>query len=172
MFFSRVFTIAAALLPLSAVASPTSQPDNRNPRNPSSLCPSVYNPDPYTLLNNFKAFNTQLFSGDAAGAFAKYVSPSITEHSTSGGGYNGDVAFLGALMPTVNIAVIAGLQQCNGNICWVHYKATPKSGGSPFINNVTAISDFYRYEGSCIVEHWDSVETASASTTNPLFPGN
>jgi len=175
MFFSRAFTIAACLLPLSAVASPTGLLDDRNlrcPSNPSSFCPNVCSPDETTLLSLFKDFTQELFAGNAQGAFAKYVSTSIIEHSASATNYNQDVNFLQALMPTVSVSVISGMQECNGNICWVHYKATPKSSGSPFINNVTAISDFYRYQGSCIVEHWDSVQTADASTTNPLFPGN
>jgi predicted SnoaL-like aldol condensation-catalyzing enzyme len=71
----------------------------------------------------------------------------------------------------VDVAVIAGLEGCKGDICAVHYKATPKASGSPFINNVTVITDIFKYNGSCIVEHWDSLQTADETTTNPLFPG-
>jgi len=175
MGFKHVFAVAATLLPLAAVAIPTSQAPAHHkrtcPSNVESYCPSVCDPDAATLESLFKAYNTQLFSGDVAGAFAKFVSPSLVDHASSGADFSDDVSFLSALFPTVDAAIIAGLELCTDDICFVHYKATPKAGGSPFISNVTAISDIYRYDGSCIVEHWDAVQTANEATTNPLFPG-
>lgn len=75
----------------------------------------------------------------------------------------------------MSVSVISGLEGCfetddGCHVCSVHYKASPKGDGS-LIKNVTVVSDFYKYEGSCIVEHWDSVTTADAGTTNGGFPG-
>ncbi|SCO78565.1 uncharacterized protein FRV6_02778 [Fusarium oxysporum] len=48
------------------------------------------------------------------------------------------------------------------NIAWVHYKSvTP---GSP----LTAVVDIFRFNGSCIMEHWDALEELPANATNPL----
>ncbi|KAH8596050.1 hypothetical protein B0O99DRAFT_686098 [Bisporella sp. PMI_857] len=48
------------------------------------------------------------------------------------------------------------------NIAWVHYKSvTP---GSP----LTAIVDVFRFNGSCIMEHWDAIEALPANAKNPL----
>jgi len=167
MFFSRAFAVAAALLPLSAVASTAAKRDSC-PSDASSYCPSVCTPDADTQLSLFKAFTNQLFTGNVSDAFATYVSPSITEHSATGSSFSDDVSFLSALFPTVTTTVISDIEFCSDSICIVHYEATPNS--DEFINNVTAITDIYRFDGSCIVEHWDSIETADASTTNPQFP--
>jgi predicted SnoaL-like aldol condensation-catalyzing enzyme len=111
------------------------------------------------------------WTNSLSSAFAKYVSPDVIDHSASVSDYNSSVAFLGALFPTVDVAVIAGLEGCKGNTCAVHYKVTPKASGS-LVTNVTVVSDIFKYNGSCIVEHWDSLQTADSTTTNPLFPGN
>jgi len=165
MLFQSFFTTAVAVLPLLASASPV--PDSE----PASYCPSTYCPDSSELAGLFDAFTAQVFSGDVAGAFAKYVDPNITEHSTAGTNYGADVGFLSLLIPTVTIHIIAGIQGCFGDICGIHYSATPIPGDNSLITNITSISDWYRYDGTCIAEHWDSVQTADGSTLNPLFPG-
>ncbi|KAF2671430.1 hypothetical protein BT63DRAFT_477915 [Microthyrium microscopicum] len=125
----------------------------------------------------FKAFQLELFSGDVSDAFAKYVSTDLIEHTSSANSFGSDVGFLSALFPTVDISTVGNdLTGCfrrddGAPICTSHYKATPKAGVQGFIQNVTAISDYYRYDGTCIVEHWDSTMTASATTSNPAFPG-
>jgi len=164
MLLQNFIKATFAFLPLLALAIPV--PDDA----PASYCPSTYCPDLEEETALFEAFTTQFFSGDVAGAFAKYVSPDIIEHSTAGTNYASDVGFLSALIPTVDIHIIAGIQGCFGSICGIHYSSTPKPTGS-LITNVTSISDWYRYDGTCIVEHWDSVQTANENTTNPLFPG-
>jgi predicted SnoaL-like aldol condensation-catalyzing enzyme len=48
------------------------------------------------------------------------------------------------------------------NIAWVHYKSvTP---GTP----LTAVVDIFRFNGSCIMEHWDAIEALPTNATNPL----
>ncbi|PVI03673.1 hypothetical protein DM02DRAFT_611977 [Periconia macrospinosa] len=48
------------------------------------------------------------------------------------------------------------------NIAWVHYKNI--APGSP----LTAVVDVYRFNGSCIMEHWDVIQSLPADAINPL----
>ncbi|KAJ7036704.1 hypothetical protein C8F04DRAFT_1181055 [Mycena alexandri] len=47
-------------------------------------------------------------------------------------------------------------------IGWVHWRLD--GGGYPA---PTAVVDVYRFEGACIVEHWDIVQTLPADAINP-----
>ncbi|USP82867.1 snoal-like polyketide cyclase family [Curvularia clavata] len=47
------------------------------------------------------------------------------------------------------------------DIAWVHYKST--TPGSP----LTAIVDVFRFNGSCIMEHWDVIESLPTNAPNP-----
>jgi predicted SnoaL-like aldol condensation-catalyzing enzyme len=170
MRFSSIVAVAASFLTFGSVSA------NKD----KSYCPSQGGISHAQRVQLFKQFTDELFSAtnngsEVAAAFAKYVSPSLIEHTASSNSFGSDVGFLSALFPTVNVAIIAGIEGCfkstvGGHICTVHYKATPKSAQS-FITNTTVISDYYRYDGTCIVEHWDSTMTANAQTTNPNFPG-
>jgi predicted SnoaL-like aldol condensation-catalyzing enzyme len=177
MLLSGLFIAIAAVAALpNACAAPGKQPSKQ----PKSYCPSQRNIDHAERLQLFEAFTTELFSatknGSAVAAtFAKYVSPSLIEHTAASSNYGSDVGFLSLLFPTVTVSLISGLQGCfksvsNEDICTAHYKAEPDNAQS-FISNTTVISDFYRYDGTCIVEHWDSSQTANSQTTNPNFPG-
>jgi predicted SnoaL-like aldol condensation-catalyzing enzyme len=168
MLFSSILAVAASFLTIGSVSATR------------SFCPSQGGISHSERFQLFKAFTNELFSATSNGSaiasvFAKYVSPNLVEHTSASSSFGSDVGFLTVLFPTVNVAIISGLEGCfkstaGGQICTVHYKATPKSAQS-FITNTTAISDYYRYDGTCIVEHWDSSMTASAATTNPNFPG-
>ncbi|KAF2670578.1 hypothetical protein BT63DRAFT_413289 [Microthyrium microscopicum] len=186
MYFSNAITIAASALALcgTVAASPAPAVGPQARAAAKSFCPNKEDDvDTGRRLNLFKQFNTLLFSGsqtpaNVAAAFAQYVSPNLIEHTASANSYGADVGFLTALFPTVDITIIPGLQDCfptnentNKGICAIHYKATPKPGVQSFITNTTVISDFYKYDGVCITEHWDSTQTANAATTNPGFPG-
>ncbi|KAF5257406.1 hypothetical protein FOXYS1_12071 [Fusarium oxysporum] len=124
----------------------------------------------------FQEYNQQLhIKKDVAGAFAKYVSPDLIEHTQSTGTYDENVAFLTALLPLVNITIISDLVSCGKSIasqpiCSLHYKVVPNSPGAG-ITNTSVLTDVYRYEDSCIVEHWDSLLIGSSATTNPNWPG-
>lgn len=48
------------------------------------------------------------------------------------------------------------------NIAWVHYKNI--ASGSP----LTAVVDIFRFNGSCIMEHWDVIQSLPADAINPL----
>jgi hypothetical protein len=68
MRFSHFSAAVAALLPLSVVAVPTDDYSKRScPSDATSYCPCVCSPDEDTRESLFKAFNDQLWSGDATG---------------------------------------------------------------------------------------------------------
>lgn len=48
------------------------------------------------------------------------------------------------------------------DLAWVHLKV--EDPGKP----VTAIFDLYRFNGSCIAEHWDVIQALPANAPNPL----
>jgi predicted SnoaL-like aldol condensation-catalyzing enzyme len=50
----------------------------------------------------------------------------------------------------------------DGNLAWVHLKV--EDPGKP----VTAIFDLYRFDGSCIAEHWDVIQELPENAPNPL----
>jgi len=188
MYFSNAITIAASALALCGTVAASPVAAALAPRATTaakSYCPNKQDDvDTGDRLKLFKAFNTLLFSGSAtpanvAAAFAQYVSPNLIEHTASANGFSADVGFLTALLPTVDIKIIGGLQDCfptnedtNKGVCAIRYAATPKPGVQSFITNTTVISDFYKYDGVCITEHWDSTQTANSATTNPGFPGS
>ncbi|GKT61872.1 snoaL-like polyketide cyclase family protein [Colletotrichum tofieldiae] len=53
-------------------------------------------------------------------------------------------------------------QALQDNIAYFHYKS--ETPGSP----ITAIVDMFRFEESCIMEHWDVIESLPADAKNPL----
>jgi hypothetical protein len=174
----KYISLAATLLGLAAAA-----PSHIKARGDStSYCPG-YEVSSDDRLALFNAFNAELFDAansnnadEVAAAFATYVSPDLIEHTASADSYGADVGFLSTLLPGTTLTLIGGLSGCFCNtkgqpVCTIHYAAVPDASGS-ILPNVTAISDFYRYEGSCIVEHWDTTYIATDTTTNPAFPGS
>ncbi|KIW02611.1 uncharacterized protein PV09_06059 [Verruconis gallopava] len=180
---SKHLKVALTILSLSLVATASTPRHLVRRGDPESYCPSFGDITDDERLSLFNAFTQMLFDAannkdaDEVGlAFSKYVSPELIEHTASASSYGADVGFLSTLLPGTTVTPIGGLSGCfnstNGDpICTIHYAARP-DGSSSLIPNVTAISDFYRYDGSCIVEHWDSTYIASATTTNPNFPGS
>lgn len=178
---SKYISVAIAVLgvPLGTLAAPSS---NLLPRVGDSYCPGFEVTDA-ERLTLFNAMNEVLFyaanANDASAveaAFASFYSPDLIEHTAASDSYASDVGFLTALLPGTAIELLGGLSGCFLNtkgqsICTIHYKATP-DGPDSLIPAVTAISDFYRYEGSCIVEHWDTTYIAGETTTNAGFPGS
>lgn len=178
---SRYVSVAIAALSLPATAFARSATP-LSARQSGSYCPGFEVTDA-ERLEIFNGMNEMLFhaanNDDASAveaAFATFYSPELIEHTSASDSYASDVQFLSALLPGTTVELVGGLSGCFYNmkgqpICTIHYKATPDSADS-LIPAVTAISDFYRYEGSCIVEHWDTTYIAGETTTNANFPGS
>jgi len=178
---SKYVSAAIAVLALPA-ATIAGQSSTLKTRQSDSYCPGFEVTDA-ERLEIFNGMNELLFhaanSDDASAvedAFATFYSPDLIEHTAASDSYASDVKFLSALLPGTTVELVGGLSGCFKNtkgqpICTIHYKATPDSSDS-LIPAVTAISDFYRYEGSCIVEHWDTTYVKGDTTTNADFPGS
>lgn len=175
-YISAAFAVFG--LPLATLAS--SSPSRLLPRG-ESYCPGFDVTDD-ERLEIFDAMNELLFhaanNDDPSAvetAFATFYHPDLVEHTAASDSYASDVGFLTALLPGTTVELVGGLSGCFTNmkgqpVCTVHYKATPE-GPDSLISDVTAISDFYRYDGSCIVEHWDTTYVKGETTTNAGFPG-
>ena len=92
---------------------------------------------------------------------SSYVSPDLIEHSPQATSEGATVGFLSQLFPSIDIIIIH--QTFENGIGVVHVGAT--GSGVP---NKTAIVDLWRMDQSCTVEHWDVIQTADASTINPI----
>ncbi|KAH7036827.1 hypothetical protein B0J12DRAFT_703346 [Macrophomina phaseolina] len=54
-------------------------------------------------------------------------------------------------------------QAFDANRGFVHYRQDTAGAAEP-----SAIVDLYRFEGTCIMEHWDVIQERPANATNPL----
>ncbi|KUL87651.1 hypothetical protein ZTR_05943 [Talaromyces verruculosus] len=96
-------------------------------------------------LTLFQAYNIELHvQKNVSGAFAKYVSPNLLEHTASADGYNQLISSLSASLPNVNITFIENLIVCgtsvaNQPVCTLHYKVEPLNRNAG-IDNTTVTS--------------------------------
>lgn len=66
------------------------------------------------------------------------------------------------IWPLSNITLVhTALDESFG---WAHYKLEMQSSGQPF----SAVVDVFRFNGTCIMEHWDVQQMLPANATNPL----
>ena len=112
--------------------------------------------------SRFDAFVHSLYiTKNLTNAYGGYVSLDYIQHNPFvGQGPAASIECLSHVLPKANITIFhLGLD--NG-VGWVHWRAI---GLGP---EETAITDVFRWNGSCIVEHWDVVEARPANATNPL----
>ncbi|GJC79844.1 snoaL-like polyketide cyclase family protein [Colletotrichum tofieldiae] len=51
----------------------------------------------------------------------------------------------------------------DNNVAYIHYRMDLVGGGQPF-----AVVDVFRFEGTCIMEHWDVAQQRPVNATNPI----
>lgn len=51
----------------------------------------------------------------------------------------------------------------DNSIAYIHYRMDLIGGGQP-----SAVVDVFRFDGTCIVEHWDVAQQRPANATNPI----
>lgn len=127
----------------------------------ASYCPP-YGASPWEQEKLFNEFVVDFYvDNNITKAFTTYVSEGYIQHNPFiPDGRDAVIAILGSFPPPVVPTVIVH-QLFQNNIGVVHHKdITP---GQP----ITAVADFYRYNGSCIVEHWDVIQSVPANATNP-----
>ncbi|TDZ40507.1 hypothetical protein CTRI78_v010282 [Colletotrichum trifolii] len=49
------------------------------------------------------------------------------------------------------------------NTAYIHYRSESTGAAEP-----SAVVDIFRFDGSCMVEHWDVIQERPANATNPL----
>jgi predicted SnoaL-like aldol condensation-catalyzing enzyme len=152
--FSIKFLLVALLAVLPAVTSASTIRSDYD-----SNCPGKWvNEDRQReLLNEFVNLIQQK---QVATAYNTYVAADLIEHDPNI--LDGRQASIDTLTPTIQTADIQIVHKLvDGGIGCVHSKVT--FPGQPF----SAIADFFRFNGSCIVEHWDVMQSLPASSVNP-----
>lgn len=103
-----------------------------------------------------------LIEKDPIGALQRHVSEDYIQHNPSvlSGLQAAIDAFEYFLSPQIDYTVISTDFDCGR--AWINYRMDVL-GYLP-----SAVADLYRFEGSCIVEHWDVLEVKPVNGTNPL----
>jgi predicted SnoaL-like aldol condensation-catalyzing enzyme len=126
-----------------------------------TYCP----PRPASLFEQrviFDAFVEAFYvEGNVTGAFTQYVALDYIQHNPFIlSGRAAAIAALSVPGPATTLTIVHQLY--DGNIGSVHHKDV--AAGSPLV----AVADYYRFDGSCIMEHWDVTQSLPANATNPL----
>lgn len=156
-YLKGLSSAATLLSPLASAQNTTSTTI------PSSFC--VPHPvDSSTQRDLFNAFLNAFYGQkNLTLAFGTYVSTNYTQHNPFV--LNGPVAaitYLANLIPGTTYTTLHSTFDTESQIGWVHNRADTATSPS------TALTDLYRWSGSCIVEHWDVIEALPANSTNPL----
>lgn len=109
-----------------------------------------------------------LSTHDYAGALAMHVADNVTQHDPRIG--DGSVAWLHALTePGATHATVEIVHDLFDNGLGITHSRV--EGGNGTKAWVRARADFYRFEGTCIVEHWDVVQGwgGSGANAHPMF---
>ncbi|KAJ2971953.1 hypothetical protein NQ176_g7433 [Zarea fungicola] len=119
------------------------------------------------LRASFDAFIYQFYQQrDFQGAMDKYVSPTLIQHNPQLA--NGSQAQTNAV-----ISILANYDGPEFQIVLVDEQKGYASVFNRFRGKAgtglpaTGVTDIYRFEGSCMVEHWDVIESLPANSTNP-----
>jgi len=124
---------------------------------------------PWEQSANFADFvQTVYFEKNASKGFTEHALESYIQHNPNiPTGRNASITYLSANAPYWEITVVH--QGFDSGIGFVHWKLEfyPYNDTS-----FDAIGDFYRYDGSCIAEHWDAIQPAPPTdrvNPNPLI---
>ncbi|KAJ4327634.1 hypothetical protein N0V84_001883 [Fusarium piperis] len=148
----------SALAWVGATASYAPRPHARLPNCPSR--PATPSQQRAILKQFVQAFYVER---NATKALGNHVADDYIQHNPNvlSGRQNAIDAlgpFLGAA--AVNITVLR--QAFDDNLAFIHYRVDAP-GGEP-----SATVDIYRLDGTCIVEHWDVMQTRDPNSVNPL----
>lgn len=128
----------------------------------ASYCPSRA-ADPAEQLSILNQFIQKFYiNKDVPTAFADHFDRNYIEHNPNAlSGWNEtNIAGLAGLIASSNFTIMHSA--LDNNAGYVHFRQD--TSGSP----PTAIVDVVRFNGSCIVEHWDVSEARPENTVNPL----
>ncbi|KAJ2933203.1 hypothetical protein H1R20_g3898, partial [Candolleomyces eurysporus] len=157
--------IAVLLLSVSAMALNVARTDTAGKKPPhSKVCdPNAKGKDlekrRYDAVADFA--DLFLFKQDIRAAFDKYVPGEYIQHNPraeQGRDFAIEVLTAGAASGIVSTNLTFFVGQGYG---FMHYK-------SVFMNTTYAIVDYFRFKGTCIVEHWDVLQEITGNEPNPI----
>jgi len=159
--FSSLLASSLLLLNVSGVfAHPGGSPNN------GLTCVPGRRAAPDQQSANFARFVQTLFvQKNVAKGFNEHALESYIQHNPDMlSGRNTSIAYLSENAPHWTITIAH--QGFDNGIGFIHWKLSyPPFGAQDFM----VVADFFRYEGSCIAEHWDSIQPAPpADRVNPL----
>ena len=165
MQLSLAYTVLAAALVMTqpAMASPA-----RSKQNLTSYCDPGHRVTRPRIRSIFDAFVEEFyFQRDFQGAVDTYVSPNLIQHNPQiANGSQAQVNAVTAILanydgPEFQLALVD--EERGYGVVYSRFQG--KQGtGLP----VTGVADVYRFEGSCMVEHWDVIEALPPNSTNPV----
>lgn len=165
MQLSLAYTAIAAAFVMTqpAMAAPA-----YSTRNLASYCDPGHPTTGPQMRSIFNAFVEQFYlQRDFQGAMDKYVSPNLIQHNPQIA--NGSQAQVDAVTtilanydgPEFQLAIVD--EERRYGVVYSRFRG--KAGtGLP----VAGVADVYRFEGSCMVEHWDVIESLPPNSTNPV----
>lgn len=127
----------------------------------SSYCPST--PANHSVQTKiFHEFVQKFYiDKDPKTAFLDHVDVNYIQHNPNAlSGRDNAIAFLEPLIPTTNMTLMHVAFM--NNTGYAHFRQDAP-GQLP-----DAIVDILRFNGSCIVEHWDVIQARPVNATNPL----
>ncbi|KAH6999313.1 hypothetical protein EDB80DRAFT_584018 [Ilyonectria destructans] len=104
------------------------------------------------------------YERNATKALLDYVSKEYIQHNP--GALSGRQKTLDVLEPVLSSDAIEFTVlrlAFDNNLAFVHYRMDIVGGGEP-----SAIVDVYRFNGTCIMEHWDVIQERDSNSLNPL----
>ena len=160
MRLSLYKAVAALSISSSAVASPLENLTSYcNPSRPASgnELRGIF----YDYVEEF------YFQRDFAGATNKYVALNLIQHNPQIA--NGSAAQIAAVTsilanydgPNFELALVD--EERGYGIVFNQFIGKPGTGLP-----LSAVVDIWRFEGTCIVEHWDAIEALPPNSTNPV----
>ena len=122
----------------------------------STACPPQYASE-IQQRQNFEAFVQGFYvNKTVAQAFDKYVWVDYIQHNPDvPQGRDAAITYLEGVIPSASIQIVH--QAFDNNTGYVHH----------YDSDYIKIVDVYRFDGSCIVEHWDVIANLNASEINP-----
>ncbi|TDZ15861.1 hypothetical protein C8034_v003607 [Colletotrichum sidae] len=101
---------------------------------------------------------------NATKALLNHVSESYIQHNPGAlSGRNNTLAVLAPFLSPATVTNTILNKGLDNNIAFIHYRMDIAGGGQP-----TAVVDVFRFEGTCIMEHWDVAQQRPVNATNPL----
>lgn len=157
MRVSLIFGIFMSTYAFEVVASPS--PGARMPSN----CPPRYaNPKhQQVIFDDFvRTFYKEL---NAKEALLRHMPEDYIQHNPNVlSGRQNAIDFTGPLFASgVQFTILHSVVE--NNIAFIHTRMDIKGAPEPI-----AVVDIWRFDGSCMVEHWDVYQARESNSTNPL----